>query len=159
MSAARKALVQNAGQIQQLQAGDFLDNTALASSKRTNDNAGSIVICSPVYVKSNGHVDLAKADASATSRAFGLVLDTSIATTVSGYIQAEGILTATTGQWDAVAGTSGGLAAGTVYYLSAATAGLLTATPPSTVGQSIVEIGQALSTTELKITPSRPILL
>jgi hypothetical protein len=48
---------------------------------------------------------------------------------------------------------------GTTYYLSAGTAGLLTATAPSTVGQYVVEIGVALSTTELLIRPRPPILL
>jgi hypothetical protein len=68
-------------------------------------------------------------------------------------------LTATTGQWDAVTGGSGGLVANTVYYLDAATAGKLTATAPTTAGQYVVEVGMALSTTELLIKTRTPILL
>ena len=41
-------------------------------------------------------------------------------------------MVATTAQWDAVAGTTGGLAFGANYFLSAGTAGLLTATAPTT---------------------------
>lgn len=157
--AARKPLVQAGGQLQQLQSADFLDNTTLAPSSRINDNAGTIVIGAPVYSKSNNHIDLAKANAASTARVSGLVLDATILTTAAGYIQTSGILTATTGQWDAVTGGSGGLTPGSVYYLNAATAGLLTLTAPSTVGQLVVEVGVALSATEMELNFSRPILL
>jgi len=124
-----------------------------------NDNGSTIAIGAPVYVKSNGHVDLAKADASSTTRVAGLVFDAAgIATTVSGNIISDGILTATTGQWDAIAGTSGGLTPGTVYYLSAATAGLLTATAPSTATQFVEPVGIALSATQMALLLSEPII-
>lgn len=125
----------------------------------TNNNANPIVIGTPVYCESNDKVDLAKADAVATAQTVGLVKDVSIAASAVGNIQTDGILEATTSQWDAVAGTTGGLAAGTTYFLSAATAGKLTATAPTTVGQFVVKIGIALSTTKLEITLSQPILL
>src|SRR5574340_414193 len=150
---ARSPLVINSGVVEQLQAGDTLDavlNEVDVISK-TNDNGGSIVIGAPVYAKSNGHIDLAKADAAGTVNVCGLVRDTSIASGSDGLIQADGCLTATTGQWDAVTGGSGGLTAGSVYYLSAATAGFLTATPPATVSQYVVRVGKALSTTVLSI--------
>ena len=52
-----------------------------------------------------------------------------------------------------------GLTAGATYYLSAATAGAMTVTPPSTVGQYVVRLGKALSTTEFEIRIERPVLL
>ena len=159
--AQRKPLVMNSGQIEQLQSGDTLDAvvTEVDLISRTNNNASPIVIGHAVYPDGNGTVDLAQADASGTVEVLGLVQETSIAAAASGYIQTDGILTATTGQWDAVAGTTGGLTAGTVYYLDPDTPGLLTATAPTTGGDYVVRIGVGLSTTELEITFQPPILL
>jgi hypothetical protein len=125
----------------------------------TNDNAGSIVICQPVYTKVNGNVDLARANASGTTEVLGLVHDTSIAASASGNILVDGVLTATTGQWDAVTGDSGGLTPGSIYYLSAATAGNLTKTAPTTVGQYVVRVGRAISATKMDLMIMAPILL
>lgn len=44
------------------------------------------------------------------------------------------------------------LTAGTVYYLSA-TAGTITATPPSTAGHTVVKVGVATSTTSIDLKP------
>jgi len=57
-----------------------------------------------------------------------------------------------------LAGLSG-LTAGSVYYLSQTTAGAMTTTAPSTVGQYVVRLGIAISTTEFLIRIERPILL
>jgi hypothetical protein len=159
--AARKPLVIVSGQVQQLQAGDTLDASVSEVDvvSKVNDNAGSIVIGTPVYVKSNGNVDKGRANASGTVQLLGLVKDASIAAAATGIIQTDGVLTATTGQWDAVTGGSGGLTPGTVYYLDAATAGLLTTTAPTTVGQYVVRVGLATSTTEMDISIDPPILL
>lgn len=119
-----------------------------------NDNGSTIVIGAPVYLKSTaGHCDLAKADAASTGTVFGLVADTSILTTVAGKVQTEGEITLTTAQWDTICGTSGGLAAGTVYYLSAATAGKLTSTAPSaasSVSETVI-IGESATVAKIKI--------
>jgi hypothetical protein len=159
--ASRKPLVMVNGQIQQLQAGDTLDAPVTEQEilSLTNGNASPIVICTPVYVSDNDTVDKAKADASGTVKVIGLVNQASISNAVSGSIKTSGVLTATTAQWDAVAGTTGGLTKDTEYYLSAGTAGLLTSTPTSTVGQYVAPVGIAISTTELKINIERPILL
>lgn len=159
--ASRKPLVIVSGQVQQLQAGDTLDAsvTEVDVVSKTNDNAGSIVIGTPVYVKANGNVDKGRANASGTVQLLGLVKDTSISAAASGIIQTDGVLAATTGQWDAVTGGSGGLTAGSVYYLDPSTAGLLTATAPSTTSQYVVRVGLAISTTELDISVDAPILL
>jgi hypothetical protein len=125
----------------------------------TNDNAGSIVIGTPVYVKSNGAVDKARANALSTCTTLGIVRDTSISAAAAGNIQFFGIVTATTGQWDAVTGGSGGLTPGTYYYVSAATAGQLTSTAPATVGQVVKEAIWAFSTTEALIVHTYAILL
>jgi hypothetical protein len=160
--AARKPLVIVSGQIQQLQTGDTLNCavSTIDASSLTNDNASTINICQAVYVKSNGHVDLAEANASGTCTVFGLVQDTSIATSVAGNVQTDGIFTATTTQWDAVVtGESGGLTPGSIYYLDPATAGKLTTTAPTTAGQYVVQVGIAESATTMKLWFRAPILL
>lgn len=145
----KKPLVLTNGQIEQLQSSDYVASVSLP--QLTNGNAGSLVICTPVYASANDTVDKAKADAVGTVNVIGLVADVSIATSALGSVQTDDILTATTAQWDAVAGTTGGLTKDVIYYLSAATSGLLTSTAPSTVGQFAKEIGIAISTTEMKI--------
>jgi hypothetical protein len=59
-----------------------------------------------------------------------------------------GPITLSEDEWDAVAGTSGGLARNTWYYVSAATAGKITATP-----NAAGAIGFALSSRTLFIKP------
>jgi hypothetical protein len=159
--ASRKPLVIVDGQIQQLQSSDVLDASVSEVDvvAKQNDNLGSIVIGQPVYTKSNGNVDLAQADAGATVEVLGLVRDSSIAAAASGAIQTDGVLSATTGQWDTVTGETGGLTAGAVYYLDPSTPGTLTQTAPTTVGQFVVRVGRAISTTEMEISVSQPILL
>ena len=152
--ALKKPLVITAGQVQQLQAGDVLD-VALTGEvdivSLENENAGTIVIGTPVYASSAGKVDKALADDAGTVELIGLVQPTTILTTASGNIQTDGVLTATTAQWDAVTGDTGGLTAGSIYYLDPDTAGLLTTTAPSTTGDFAVRIGKGLSTTDMEI--------
>ena len=159
--ALRKPLVLVNGHIQQLQASDTLD--AMSSEvdviSKTNGNAGPIVICQAVYTKGDGDVDLAQADASGTVEVLGLVKEASISASSSGAIQTDGVLSATTGQWDNVTGDTGGLTPGAVYWLDPSTPGGLTDTAPTTVAQYVCRLGKAVSTTELEISIEPPILL
>jgi hypothetical protein len=159
--ALRKPLVLVSGVKQQLQAGDTLDAPQSGGDVivQTNDEATPIVIGTPVYNDAADGVKKAKADASGTSNVIGLLRDVSITNGVAGSIQTSGTLTATTAQWDAVFGTTGGLTFGTRYFLSAATSGQGTATAPSTVGQNVVLLGIANSSTELQLSNFEPILL
>lgn len=153
--ASRKPLVIVSGVVQQIPAGDTLDapTTTPDVYSLTNGEAGSVVIGTPVYLQSAGTVKKAKADASGTTQVLGLVYDSSISASTAGTVILQGVLAATTGQWDTAAGTTGGLTAGTVYYLSKDTAGLLTATAPSAAGQFVCRVGQAVSTTEMYVNP------
>lgn len=155
--AQKKPLVLTGGQIEQLQAADYIAQADLL--QQTNGNAGAIVIGTPVYSSANDTVDKAKADAVGTVNVIGLVAEVSIATGVVGAIQGNGILSATTGQWDAVAGTAGGLTKDVIYYLDAATAGKLTSVAPSVAGQFVKEIGIGISTTEMSINSNRRVKL
>lgn len=146
----KKPLVVTNGQIEQLQAGDQLASPDLTNAQ--NGNAAALVIGTPVYVSAGDTVDKAKADAASTKDVFGLVADVSIAIAGSGAIQTDGSLVATTTQWDAVTGQTGGLTPGAIYYLSAATAGMLTTAAPTADGHYVAPVGKAKSTTELEIT-------
>jgi hypothetical protein len=148
--AVKKPLVITGGQIEQLQSGDTIEHPGVF--QRQNNNAGTVTIGQAVYVDGAGTVDLAQADAAGTKDVLGLVADVTIVAAASGGIQTDGVLAATTGQWDAVTGQVGGLTAGSKYYLDAATAGSLTATPPSGAGEFVAPIGIAMSTTEMEIT-------
>ena len=151
--ASRKPLVLINGQLQQIPTGDTIavPVTGQTLISQTNGESVSIVIGTPVYSSGNDTVKKAKADASGTISLVGLVYDTSVATSAAGNVITDGVLSATTAQWDAVAGTTGGLTAGTDYFLSAATAGLMTATAPSTAGQYVQKVGRAISTTEMRL--------
>lgn len=70
-------------------------------------------------------------------------------------VQYDGVLTLTTAQWDAIAGTSGGLAGGIIYYVSQSTAGDLTSTAPTT-GQHSIQVGVGLNSTQMFLTISPP---
>lgn len=157
----RKPLVIVSGQVERLQSGDLIANEYVTPPilNATNDNGSTINICEAVYLKSDGDVDLAKADAIATADVLGVVYDATIASAAEGNIAIGGIMTATTGQWDAVTGDSGGLTPGSVYYLDASTAGNLTTTAPDTDGQVVTRVGKALSATQMYVNPEAPILL
>lgn len=152
--AKKKPIVLTNGQLEQLQSGDRIDHGNSVS--RTNNNALSIEIGQPVYTDGAGSVDLAQADAQGTIRISGLVADVAIAPAASGEITVDGIIDATTTQWDAVTGETGGLTVGD-YFLDAATAGMLTQTAPST--GFVVRVGHALSTTEFELEVQQPIKL
>jgi hypothetical protein len=153
----KKPLVITNGQIEQLQSGDRLASGDLFN--RLNANAGSLVIGTPVYVPAAGSVDKARANAASTKDVLGLIADVSVATNTQGAVQSDGVLEATTAQWDAVTGQTGGLTPGAIYFLDAAATGKLTPTAPTADGEFVCRVGLALSTTELEISILTPIKL
>lgn len=156
--ASKKPLVFNTttGKAEQLQSGDTLDAAVSSARQRTvtNNNAGSITICQAVYLAAADAVDLAQANASGTSDVVGLVVPASIAASGTGAIITNGQHTATTGQWDAVTGQTGGLTPGSKYFLDKATAGKLTPDISAyTTGDFVCEVGRAFSTTVMEVEP------
>lgn len=152
--AKKKPIVMTNGMLEQLQAGDKLD---LGNSvTKTNNTGGALVIGTPV-VASGGNAVPAQADAASTIRVAGLVQDITVADGDPADILTDGILVATTTQWDAVTGQTGGLTEGADYFLDAASPGQLTTTPPTT--GYIVRVGHALSDTEFEIEVQQPIKL
>lgn len=154
----RKPLVLNNGQTEQLQPGDLLDVDHLDVKNRTNNSGSAIPKATPVYSSSATEIEEAQADAQGTIRVMGLTVE-AIADTASGGVGVDGIVTATTGEWDAVTGETGGLTPGANYFLSAASPGMLTQTAPTTPGAFVVRVGYALSATEFEIEIGQPIKL
>lgn len=163
--AGRIPLVIVNGEIQQLQAIDSLDasQVEIETVTQTNGEATALVICSAVYNDVADSVKRALATAVATSELVGLATAATVAAGQPATIQTSGVLVATTTQWDAMAAAadsqSGGLTVGQVYYLDEAAAGKYTKTGTDTVGSALVRIGIAISTTEMLIGISEPILL
>jgi hypothetical protein len=157
----RKPLVIVGGQVQQIQSGDTLDAVVAEVDivDLTNNEATPVVRGAPVYIDADDTVKEARANVSATVEVVGLVYPTSIAASATGWIITDGVLDAATAEWDAVTGDVGGLTAGAVYYLDESTAGMLTTTAPTTTGNFVARVGKAISTTNLEITISQPILL
>ena len=156
--ATKIALTMYDGEIGQLRAGDTLDITASSNQQFSaqNSNIAAITIGQPVYIAAADTVDLALADAKATSGVIGLVSDASIDSSAVGTILTDGILTST--DWMAVVGAAT-LTVGSVYFLSDVAAGTLTTTAPTTTGSFVTRVGTAISTTTLEVTISRPISL
>ncbi len=101
----------------------------------------------PVYITAAGHAELAQANGAGTVGAVGLAAENADAGASLQYLT-EGKITRT--DWTSVAGTAT-LSAGARYYLSATTAGRITVTAPTTVGQYVLKVGRAISTTVLDI--------
>lgn len=108
----------------------------------TNDNAGSITVRQCVYVKSNGHVDLADKTIDLVDSALGIVSDPSISTTVAGLI---------TVKHGAIVSGFSGMTPGKRQFVGAN--GALTEVPPSASGNCVYKVGRALSATMLSFEP------
>lgn len=126
-----------------------------------NANAAALVIGTPVYETAvSNSVDKADAGALATAKVLGLVADSpSIAIAGTGNVLTDGRLTATTAEWDAVTGGTGGLTPGSRYYLDPGTPGLLTLTVPTTDGQVVAPVMTARTTTEAEVSIGTRIVL
>lgn len=159
--ALRKPVVLVNGKLQQLQASDTImvatSNTDVQAL--TNGEATPITVGMCVYISAAATVKKALANAAATANAFGMVYDVSITNAAIGQIATFGLVNATTTSWDAVTGQTGGLTQGADYYMDPTTAGKITSTPPSTVGQYVVNLGTAQDTQNLQFNPQIEILL
>ena len=160
--ALRKPIVIGAnGKFQQLQAADTIasSNAGTDTLSQTNGEAGAIVVGNVVYTFAAGSVKKAQANAQGTADVLGMVMDATVAAAGTATIATRGFITATTTQWDAVTGQTGGLTLSASYFLDPTTAGKITTTPPTTAGQFVVLLGTALSTTDFMLDVEPEVLL
>jgi hypothetical protein len=135
-------------------------NPAPSPGQFTFTGAVDALYGQPVYASGAGDVSLAIASSMATSVVVGVIAAASVAPNgFSALLTAGDLVTMTAAQWDAIAGTVGGLAPNTTYYLDPATAGHYTSVPPSTVGQTVVPLLFAISATEAVLVIVPPIQL
>lgn len=111
-----------------------------------NDNASAITLGQVVYIKSNGHVDLANATGGATpgNGTIGIVDDASIAASGSGRIDIRpGYIL-----------TTSGLTPGQSYYVSKTAGAIdLFANISYATGDAVIRVGRAMSATQLVFEP------
>jgi len=134
------------------------DDLPIDADKLSRTFTSTVIPGEPVYVDGAGSVDEAQANAIGTSDVLGIA-PAGVTAAATGQVVTDGVVTLTTVQWDAVAGTTGGLTAGAKYFLDPATAGRLEEGSSATATEYVVEIGEALSTTEMHVRPRRRVLL
>lgn len=134
------------GKPRNIQAGEYIGEVDLP--RHVNGEVGTVNKCQVVYIYSSNTFKKARADALGTLPAYGLCAE-NITNGVSGTVQTDGNLTATTGEWDAVTGQTGGLTPNSTYFVSNITAGAISTTPPTT--GYVQAIGLAVSDTTMKI--------
>lgn len=125
----------------------------------TNNESTTILRCQPVFCNGDGTVQLAVADNSGSAIVAGLVADDVIASGSPGIIVVDGLVNASTDEWDVVCGTTGGLTFDVTYYLHPLLPGCLTATPPSASNQQVVPVIRALSPFSAVVFNKPPILI
>lgn len=150
--ANRKPLVDINGTLQELPASDTLDAAVSEVDvvSKVNDEGTDLLPGEPVYAFDANGVKRARANADGTRKVIGFAKAAHVAG-ASGSVQTNGVISLSTAEWDAVAGTTGGLTVDAQYFLSSAAAGRMTGTAPSTSGNWVKPLGVALSTTELLI--------
>jgi hypothetical protein len=153
MAVRKQVVVGASGLLEQLQSGDSVTspNAGVDLKTRTNAEAASVPIGTLVYNFAAGSFKKAQANAAGTADVAGMVYDASITNGASGQIATDGLVIATTGQWDAITGQTGGLTPLARYFLDPATSGRMTTTPPTTAGQFNVLLGTADSTTDFDL--------
>lgn len=131
-----------------------------AGSIVTLQNVDTVTITKgqPVYLFGNGTIKLARANGWPQTVVLGLAR-ASIAPTASGEIQQHGILEATTTEWDAVTGQTGGLTPTTAYFLDKNTAGMMNVNAPVAQYNYVMPLGYAVSLTRFDINRQRPVKL
>jgi hypothetical protein len=152
--ASRKPLVNINGEFQELPSSDTLDAAVSEVDivTRTNEEGSTMPILSPVYVNDANGVMLARANADGTRKVLGMA-KAAINAGATGSIQVNGIITGSAAEWDVICAESipSGLTANTDYFLSSATAGLITSTAPTGAGNWVVKVIRAISATEAMI--------
>jgi hypothetical protein len=121
-----------------------------------NNDLSDLLRGQPVYLDTSGKWKRATSIPPA-SNIVGILDGDDIPVGVSARAQTSGIISQPSAQWDEVTGMVGGLVPNAYYFLSST--GTLSYTPPTTVGQAVVRLGMALSSTEFLIGTFMQILL
>lgn len=116
-----------------------------ASDAYVNDNAGTVSVGQVVYIKTNGHIDLASNVVASNLVDIGIVKDATIAAAGTGNVWTqEGIK---------ISGFSG-LTPGAPVYVSNTAGALTQSTSGFTAGQFVYQVGYALTASVIRFEPS-----
>lgn len=119
------------------------------ASTLDNESGSTIAAGMAVYVSGDGEVTAAQANSTTTSNVLGIA-SAAISDSASGLIVTSGPVTLA--DWTAIIGTTN-LTPGSEYFLSAGTAGLLTATAPTSAGNCQAIVGVATHIDTLHVRP------
>ena len=151
--------------------------TSASNGTSPNDNQSlqadvNIITGQPVYIKNNGHLDLAQANSLFTSKVVGLAVGNTMAGHLCEFTRNSIVFSG--GSYpdidsvadfdllvdvDSLSSGGGGLIINNVYYLSDTSSGTLTTTPPTAIGSVVIPIGEAITTNIFEINIGTPILL
>lgn len=115
------------------------------------DLGGAVTIGNAVYVASDDDFEAARANAAATAKAAGLLVE--LSTTIPGTTVGAAGDRGTVCLLGPVFCKGWGLTPGAIYYVSSATAGAITATAPTGAGTWTAVIGYALDADTLFVQP------
>lgn len=135
-----------------------VDTSDLIKSAAVQSGSPSISIGQPIYINSSGNAELADASSLTTSKVTGLATTAATAGAQVSFTRNQGLTIPNVNTVvDNVA--NGLLEPGKYYWLSTNT-GKLTRTPDtSTSGSVLIQIGLALSTSELQIEIQAPVVI
>jgi len=149
-----KVLIEGSG-ITITHAPESITITAGAITPLTAEADSTTKIGNVIYLKSNSHLELAKADGASTVQVAGVAISNTAPTASCSYITEGQVERA---DWTDIAGVVS-LTPGATYFLSATATGKITTVAPTTGGQYVVRVGRAVSTTELDVEIELPVLL
>ena len=133
---------------------EYIKNKPLINNSAEAD--ANISAGMATYLKNTGHCDLAKADDLSTSyNFFGLAAADVLSSFACKVVNNSCLQLA---DWTAATGSST-LTTGSYYYIDTATAGMITTTAPTTDGQVVYRVGQAVSADTMKVEYEESILL
>ena len=150
MAIKKPIVLRSNGELEQLQPGDTIETNVFVLQV-INGGGATLPKCGPVSISAADTV----VAASAVNRPNVIgVMTGSVASGASGGVMSGGGMVATTAEWDAITGQTGGLTPGVTYFLGSP--GLTTTVP--TV-DFLTRVGVAINSTRLELNISRPIRL
>lgn len=163
MALRRPIVLGTTGRKELLQSTDtiFLGATNVHGIEFTNTSGSSIAAGTPVYLLNNS-VYLADQGAGEPASWVQGLVTSAVGSGSGGVIQMSGVLTLTTGEWDALVGTTGGLTPNSKLWLHLTLAGKLTPVLPpmlTTVNKYLLGVGRAVNATAFEISIASRVLL
>ncbi|MBW2562199.1 MAG: hypothetical protein JRE40_15275 [Deltaproteobacteria bacterium] len=155
----RAPLVIINGRIQELPIGDSIAGAGAGSGTGIEAQAATtgedVVVSEILYLDGSGFANRAQANAIGTSHIIGICTLGATSGNTCEFLT-EGVVSIS--DWTECIG-SVSLTPGTLYFLDPSNAGQMVTVAPTTIGQTVVIVGRAVSAQILDLTVTQPILL